>query len=97
MTATLLPMGQLGAIETNGTIAFGVWLPWVSTADGNQVSVKVIHERDQFLQDIPPRELPMTHTAQAPYGDFWSITVPIAGTPAAVAGSAWGQPGNWSP
>ena len=32
---------------------------------------------------------------RAPYGDFWSGTVPIAGTPPAVAGSAWGTPGRY--
>ena len=46
----LLPLGDLGAIETNGTVTFGLWLPWVSAADGNRVTVKVIHEHDQFLQ-----------------------------------------------
>ena len=51
---TLLPLDALGAGETAGTVTFGLWLPWVSAADGNSVSVKIIHERDQFLQDIPP-------------------------------------------
>ena len=74
MTSTLLPMGKFGAIENNGTVTFGVCLPWVSASDGNQVSVKVIHERDQFLQAIPAREFPMTHSMQAPYGDYWSRT-----------------------
>ena len=52
MALNLLPLGSLGAVETNGTVTFGLWLPWVSAADGNAVSVKIIHERDQFLQDI---------------------------------------------
>ena len=77
----LLPLGDLGAIETNGTVTFGLWLPWVSAADGNHVTVKIIHEHDQFLQAIPPREFAMTHGARAPHGDFWSATVPIAGSP----------------
>ena len=58
----LLPLSDLGAIEKNGAVTFGLWLPWVSDADGNRVTVKVIHERDQFLQAIPPREFPMTHS-----------------------------------
>src|SRR4029450_3515938 len=44
-------------------------------ADGNRVTVKVIHERDQFLQEIPPREFPMTHSVRSPHGDFWSVNV----------------------
>ncbi len=95
MALNLLPMGQLGAIETNGTLTFGLWLPWVSAADGNRVAVKIIHETDQFLQNVPPREFPLSHTLRDPYGDFWSVTVPIAGTPPAVAGSAWGMPGRY--
>lgn len=95
MTASLLPLGQLGAIETSGTVTFGVLLPWVSAADGNQISVKVIHERDQFLQGIPAREFPMAHAVQAAYGDYWSVSVPVAGTPPAEPGSAWGQPGRY--
>jgi maltooligosyltrehalose trehalohydrolase len=30
----LMPLGSLGAVETNGTVTFGLWLPWsrLSTA-----------------------------------------------------------------
>ena len=76
MALNLLPLGTLGAVENNGVLTFGLWLPWVSAGDGNAVSVKIIHEADQFLQDIPPREFPLTHSVRAPYGDFWSATVP---------------------
>jgi maltooligosyltrehalose trehalohydrolase len=95
MALNLLPLGSLGAIESNGTVTFGIWLPWVAAADGNAVTVKIIHERDQFLQNIPPQEFALAHSVRAPYGDFWSVTVPIAGTPPSVAGSAWGSPGRY--
>jgi maltooligosyltrehalose trehalohydrolase len=95
MPPSLLPLGTLGAIETDGTVTFGVWLPWVSAADGNAVTVKVIHERDQFLQNIAPREFAMAHSDRPPHGDFWSVTVPIAGTTPPTAGSAWGTPGRY--
>ena len=95
MGLQLLPLSDLGAIEVNGSVTFGLWLPWVSAADGNVVSVKIIHEEDQFLQGVPAREFPLAHGVRAPYGDFWSGTVPIAGTPPAVAGSAWGTPGRY--
>src|SRR4029453_8351971 len=55
MPPGLLPLGTLGAVEANGTVTFGLWLPWVSAADGNAVTVKIIHEADQFLQRIAPR------------------------------------------
>jgi maltooligosyltrehalose trehalohydrolase len=94
MPLSLIPLSDVGAIENNGTVTFGLWLPWVSASDGNALSVKVIHERDQFLQAIPPGEFPMTHSVRPPYGDFWSATVPIAGT-AMMPGSAWGSPGRY--
>jgi maltooligosyltrehalose trehalohydrolase len=96
MTApTLLPLDVLGSVETAGTVTFGLWLPWVSAADGNSISLKIIHERDQFLQGIAAREFAMNHSIRAPHGDFWSVTVPIAGTPPATAASAWGSPGRY--
>jgi 1,4-alpha-glucan branching enzyme len=91
----LMPLGSLGAVETNGTVSFGLWLPWVSAADGNAVTVKIIHEADQFLQGMAAREFPLAHSVRPPYGDFWSVTVPIAGTAPAVPGSAWGTPGRY--
>jgi maltooligosyltrehalose trehalohydrolase len=95
MALSLLPLGTLGAVASNGVVTFGLWLPWVSAADGNAVSVKIIHETDQFLQDVPPIEFPLTHSVRPPYGDFWSVTVPIAGTPSPIPGSAWGSPGRY--
>ena len=61
MAVNLLPLGSLGAVESNGTVTFGIWLPWVSDSDGNKVYVKIIHERDQFLQNIPLQEFSLTH------------------------------------
>jgi 1,4-alpha-glucan branching enzyme len=95
MAMNLLPLGSLGAVESNGTVTFGIWLPWVSDSDGNKVYVKIIHERDQFLQNIPPQEFSLTHNVRDPYGDFWSATVPIAGTPPLTQDSAWGTPGRY--
>jgi maltooligosyltrehalose trehalohydrolase len=91
----LMPLGSLGAIETNGIVTFGLWLPWVSAIDGNVVTVKIIHEADQFLQGVPAREFRLTHSVRPPYGDFWSGTVLIAGTSPVVAGSLWGTPGRY--
>jgi hypothetical protein len=67
MAVTLLPLDILGAIENNGTVTFGLWLPWVADNDGNSVKIKIIHERDQFLKDVLPREFPMTHSVRQPF------------------------------
>jgi hypothetical protein len=62
----LMPLGSLGAVETNGAVTFGLWLPWVSATDGNVVTVKIIHEADQFLQGVPAREFPLAHSVRVP-------------------------------
>jgi maltooligosyltrehalose trehalohydrolase len=95
MEMNLLPLGSLGAVESNGTVTFGIWLPWVSDSDGNSVHVKIIHERDQFLQNIAPQEFSLAHSVRIPHGDFWSATVPIAGTPQLTQDSAWGTAGRY--
>jgi 1,4-alpha-glucan branching enzyme len=95
MALNLLPLGALGAVEMNGAVTFGLWLPWVSAAEGNSVVVKIVHVHDQFLQGVPPREFALLHNVREPYGDFWSATVPIAGTEPSGPGSAWGSPGRY--
>jgi maltooligosyltrehalose trehalohydrolase len=63
-----MPLGSLGAIEANGVVSFGLWLPWVSATHSNVVTVKIIHEADQFLQGMPPREFRLAHSVRPPYG-----------------------------
>jgi hypothetical protein len=46
-----LPMNQLGALEISpNVIQFGIFLPGVDSGQGYAVSVKIIHETDQYLQ-----------------------------------------------
>jgi maltooligosyltrehalose trehalohydrolase len=73
---------------------FGLWLPGVSAGQGFSMVVKIIHERDQFLQQVQPLAFPMGHVDTDPYGDFWSTTVDLAAAPA-PAGSHWGQEGRY--
>src|SRR5262249_58966425 len=78
MVMDLMPLDQLGAREvTPGTIQFGVFLPWVSSQDGNRLFVKVIHENDQFLQAVPPLAFELAHTVDPVYGDYWSRQVTL--------------------
>jgi len=90
---TLLPMHELGAIESDGTVRFGILLPWISARDGFRLTVKVIHERDQFLQRVQPVEAELQHTPHAHYGDHWSGQLRITGD--SRAGTHWGQPGRY--
>jgi len=92
----LLPLSRLGPREISpGVVQFGLFLPWVSAADGNAVSVKIIHEQDQFLQDVPPLEFALDHSADATYGDYWSTTVAIDGRNRPRPRSAWGSQGTY--
>ena len=88
-----LPIDTLGARENAGSVTFALWLPWVSSADGFRLAVRIIHEQDQYLQAVPPTEVAMLHEARAPYGDYWSVTVPIAGS--VRAGTHWGSAGRY--
>ena len=66
-------MDKLGPHELpDNRIFFGFLLPWVSGNDGNRLFVKVIHEKDQFLQEIQSKRFEMEHSMHPEYGDFWS-------------------------
>jgi maltooligosyltrehalose trehalohydrolase len=90
---SLLPMHELGAIESDGAVRFGILLPWISARDGFRLTVKVIHERDQFLQQVAPVEAELQHAPHAQYGDYWSGQLQIAGE--SRHGTHWGQPGRY--
>ena len=92
----LLPLALLGPREISpGTVQFGLFLPWVSAVHGNQLSVKIIHEADQFLQDIPPLEFPLAHSVDATYGDFWSAQIALDPGQRPTPTSQWGTPGTY--
>jgi maltooligosyltrehalose trehalohydrolase len=92
----LIPLDQLGAHEQpNLHVRFGFLLPWVSAANGNRLFVKIIHEDDQFLQQIPPKRFELSHSLHPVYGDFWSTEVHIQIADRAVPASAWGSKGRY--
>jgi 1,4-alpha-glucan branching enzyme len=92
----LLPLDKLGAREISpGVIDFGLFLPWVSANDGNRLWVKVIHERDQFLQDIQPILFELNHSVDTDYGDYWSVQINVNAQSKPHPKSAWGQTGRY--
>src|SRR5271155_1637757 len=57
-----LPMNDLGALEISPKILqFGIFLPGVDPGEGYAVSVKIIHETDQYLQAAQPAVVPQAH------------------------------------
>ena len=92
----LLPMEKLGPREVSPSeVRFGLLLPWVSATDGNRLRVKVLHERDQFLQRINPHVFELSHSIDGVYGDYWSAQIRIDPRDRADPTSAWGQPGSY--
>lgn len=90
-----LPMNKLGALETSPkVIQFGIFLPGIDSALGYSVSVKVIHETDQYLQALQPVLVAQEHSVDAVYGDYWSGQIDLNTAPA-PAGSSFGQAGRY--
>lgn len=89
----LLPLDRLGPHELPGNqVNFGFLLPWVSAANGNRLFVKLIHEDDQFLQNVPARRFELVNSVDSTYGDYWSGTF---GIEVDGDGSSWGTPGRY--
>lgn len=91
-----LPMNQLGPHElTPGIVDFGILLPWVSATNGNRLWVKLIHERDQFIQGIQPLAFELGHDVNAEYGDMWSGKVDFNTIRDVQPGSHFGLSGRY--
>ena len=92
----LIPLSKLGARQiSTDLVSFGMYLPWVSASHGNRLWVKVIHEKDQFLQDIKPVEFELNHLTDPVYGDYWSAEISIDSANKPHPKSAWGSPGKY--
>lgn len=90
-----LPLARLGPHESApGVVDFGLLLPWVSASAGNRLFIKLIHERDQFIQAIQPMTIELRHDVDAEYGDAWSVTVDFNIVRDAQPGSHFGSPGR---
>lgn len=89
----ILPMNRLGARETApNVIDFGVLLPRVDPSRGT-LAIKILHENDQFLKNAAPVTVPMTHSIDPQYGDYWSASIDIRTQPG--SGASWGTPGRY--
>ena len=91
-----LPMNKLGAQETSPKeIEFGIFLPGVDPAAGYAVSVKLIHETDQYIQAAQPAVVMQSHSVDATYGDYWSGRIDLNTAAPPPGSSAFGQPGRY--
>ena len=73
------PLDDLGGRQVGSSVLqFGVLLPWVTPGNGQSVQVLAIHERDQYLQDIPVVVVSLQHSVHPEYGDLWSGGVDVS-------------------
>jgi len=84
---------EVGVHITATTARFGVYLPGVRAADRFSVVVRIIHQADQFVPEIPSVPVALAFDAAHPLG-LWSVSVDLAAT-AAPAGSHFGTPGAY--
>jgi 1,4-alpha-glucan branching enzyme len=88
----LINLDEVGAHVTGSTVAFGVYLPGVKAADGFSVVVRIIHEADQFVPEIPSVSVPLTFDGNHALG-LWSRSVDLT-TLQPPAGSHLGSNGR---
>ena len=94
----LLNLSQLGARQraAGKIVDFGVYLPWITATGGFEVFVKLIHEKDQFLQNVKTLSFPLSHTSTDPvYGAYWDGSVDISNAAPPGYSKMWGQPGRY--
>jgi 1,4-alpha-glucan branching enzyme len=95
----LLPLNKLGAFQKSAQeLAFGLFLPWIRPEEGNKLFLKIIHEEDQFKQDIQPQRFALNYQfdeAYPTYGDYWSVTINLDPADRLTLASAWGKPGRY--
>src|SRR5580658_1641047 len=91
-----LPMNKMGAREIASKIVqFGIFLPGVDPADGYAVSVKIVHQVDQYIQSVLPAVVTQTHSVDPIYGDYWSGQIDLSTAPPPSGSSAFGQAGRY--
>ncbi len=91
-----LSMSSLGAVETSPKVVhFGIFLPGVDAGAGYAVSVKIIHEKDQYLQAAQAAVVAQTHSVDPTYGDYWSGQVDLNTAAPPPGSTAFGQPGRY--
>jgi maltooligosyltrehalose trehalohydrolase len=91
-----LSMNKLGAVESSpNVIQFGIYLPGVDASKVYTVSVKIIHEIDQYLQAVQPLLVALVHSVDAPYGDYLSGQIDLNTATPTPSSSSFGKPGRY--
>jgi maltooligosyltrehalose trehalohydrolase len=70
----MINLDEVGAhVDVVGqlSVRFGIYLPAITVAKGYQLIVRVIHEQDQFVIEIPAKNFLLTFDDRHPLG-LWS-------------------------
>lgn len=91
----MINLAEVGAHVTqqaNGDweVYVGLYLPNISADKGYEVIVRIIHERDQFIRRIEPKNFPLTDRSAQTAG-LWNMTVNLT----AAADGNFGQAGKY--
>jgi 1,4-alpha-glucan branching enzyme len=91
----MIHLNEVGATpqrDPNGNwqVKVGIYLPGITYDKGYRVKLRVIHEQDQFIRGIEPKDLWMNWQNGSAL-DLWDATVPLTPDP----NSHFGQPGKY--
>lgn len=91
----MINLSEVGATPTrdaagNWRVTFGIYLPGIAFNRGYAVKVRVIHEEDQFIRGIEPKDFYLNWVNGSAH-DLWELTIPLAADPH----SHFGQTGNY--
>jgi 1,4-alpha-glucan branching enzyme len=91
----MIDLNKVGAAPArdgagNWQVRFGIYLPGITFNKGYAVKARVIHEEDQFIRGIEPKDFYLNWVNGSAL-DLWEITAPLALDPL----SHFGQTGNY--
>jgi 1,4-alpha-glucan branching enzyme len=94
--APVISLGEVGAHAQQkppevASVRFGIYLPGLTFDKGYRLKVRVIHEADQFVRGIDPKEFWMTWIKGSPL-DLWTAEIQLGPEPAP---GHFGQPGRY--
>lgn len=76
------------------TVRLGIYLPNITPAKSYILLVRIIHEKDQFTIEIPPKNFLLTFDDTHPLG-LWSATIDLSAHLDTHAASNFGTPGKY--
>jgi maltooligosyltrehalose trehalohydrolase len=91
----MITLDEVGAhVDRDGGLAvrFSIYLPNITAAKGYQLIVRIIHEKDQFVIEIPAKNFLLTFDEQHPLG-LWRAMIDL--TEYKDTGSHFGMPGTY--